>query len=490
MYLNSKQIQKILLSLPSSFKRLIIVISDGFFAFLSVWLAFNLRFENLLPISEFIFKAALVSMVSLVIIFSACGVYKDTSFFLLACLFKIVQSLFSLFSIIFSVISLFGMDGVPRTIGLIQPIILLSFVFGSRYLIRLALRYDDSKVFIKKKSNKILIYGAGEAGTKLAHSITQNERQKLIGFLDDDPGLRGRKVHGNFVFSPHDAPHIINERGVDYIFLAMPSVNRFQRNQILSQLSKLPVAVRTLPSLREIVSGDFLYTDIRDLEIEDLLGREPVCPNEELIKSNIENKIVLVTGAGGSIGSELCRQILESKPKTLILVENSEFSLYSIQLELQGVAERHSVEVKSFLASVQDTSAINRIMSEWMPQTVYHAAAYKHVPLVEENWIEGVKNNIFGTLVCARAAIEHHTNKFVLVSTDKAVRPTNIMGASKRFSELILQALSIEQTGTCLTMVRFGNVLGSSGQSYQNFGNKSLKVVQYQSPITELLGFL
>ena len=205
------------------------------------------------------------------------------------------------------------------------------------------------------------------------------------------------------------------------------------------------------------------------MEIEDLLGREPVCPNEELIKSNIENKIVLVTGAGGSIGSELCRQILESKPKTLILVENSEFSLYSIQLELQGVAERHSVEVKSFLASVQDTSAINRIMSEWMPQTVYHAAAYKHVPLVEENWIEGVKNNIFGTLVCARAAIEHHTNKFVLVSTDKAVRPTNIMGASKRFSELILQALSIEQSGTCLTMVRFGNVLGSSGSVVPKF---------------------
>ena len=210
-------------------------------------------------------------------------------------------------------------------------------------------------------------------------------------------------------------------------------------------------------------------SEIRDLEIEDLLGREPVYPNAELLRSNIQNKVVLVTGAGGSIGSEICRQIILNTPKILVLLEQSEFSLYSINQELQKMAGDRDIQLVTLLASVRDEIAINRIMLEWTPDTVYHAAAYKHVPLVEQNWNEGVKNNVFGTLVCVKAAMHHKVKKFVLISTDKAVRPSNIMGASKRISELILQALSHQQTDTCLTMVRFGNVLGSSGSVVPKF---------------------
>ena len=273
---------------------------------------------------------------------------------------------------------------------------------------------------------------------------------------------------------------MVQNKNIDSILLALPSIGRQRRNEIINQLKNVGASVRTLPSLNDFAIGNISFSDVRDLEIEDLLGREPVVPDSSLLQKNIKNMCVMITGAGGSIGGELCRQILKSEPSLMLLVEQSEYSLYSIHQELEKGAEKLGIQLVPVLASVSNESSMQRVMSIWKPNTVYHAAAYKHVPLVEHNIIEGVRNNVFGTLVSAKAAIENKVSNFVLVSTDKAVRPTNIMGASKGLSEMVLQALAAENPSVNLSMVRFGNVLGSSGSVVPKFR----KQIREGGPVT------
>ena len=296
-----------------------------------------------------------------------------------------------------------------------------------------------------------------------SHEIT------VVGFVDDDDRLHGHVLNGQPIYNPSDIEALTSTLHISDVLLAMPSLSRHRRNEILSQVRSARVAVRTLPSMNDLAQGKVSISDLRELDIDDLLGREPVAPNHILLTKNILGKVVLVTGAGGSIGGELCRQILQVGPSKLLLIEQSEFALYSVQQELEEKKARIETELVPLLASVQDPDRMREIMSTWRPDTVYHAAAYKHVPLVEHNPAAGIKNNVLGTLHTAQAAIESGVTDFVLISTDKAVRPTNVMGASKRLAEMTLQALAPVNTGTKFCMVRFGNVLGSSGSVVPKF---------------------
>jgi FlaA1/EpsC-like NDP-sugar epimerase len=355
-----------------------------------------------------------------------------------------------------------GVPGVPRTIGLIQPILLLLAVGASRAFTRYWL--GDMYQGIVKSMNlpKVLIYGAGSAGRQLAAALANSHEMRVAGYLDDDPRLQGSVMNGLTIHAPADLPELVESLQIQDVLLAIPSASRQRRNEILQQLLQSHVSVRTLPGLTDLAQGRVHVTDLHELDIDDLLGRDAVVPDRALLERNIRDKAVLVTGAGGSIGSELCRQILAIGPHVLLLVEQSEFALYQIHQELQMIVP-DCTKLVPLLGSVCDAQRMRSIMMAWRPNTIYHAAAYKHVPLVEHNPAEGIRNNVFGTLTTARVAQEQGVADFVLISTDKAVRPTNIMGASKRLAEMALQAMAVGTTGTQFTMVRFGNVLGSSG---------------------------
>ncbi|UUZ66980.1 polysaccharide biosynthesis protein [Polaromonas sp. P2-4] len=355
--------------------------------------------------------------------------------------------------------------GVPRSLGVLQPLVFLLMVGFSRAVARFWLA--DLGNAQKKAEGRLLIFGAGTAGVQTASAIAISGQFVLLGFVDDDASKVGRSINGVPVLSPTDAPEVVARQDVTDILLALPSASRERRNRIIESLRSLPVHIRTLPGLADLASGRVTVQDFKELDIEDLLGRDPVPPNAELLARNLAGKVVLVTGAGGSIGSELCRQILTEHPRQLLLLDHNEFGLYTIHQELQGlcIAKGLGAELVPLLGSVANIQRLHEVCSVYRPATVYHAAAYKHVPMVESNPAEGIFNNVFGTLNMARAAIDSGVAQFVLVSTDKAVRPTNLMGASKRMAELVLQALAAQsgQGTTCFGMVRFGNVLGSSG---------------------------
>ncbi|WP_250208043.1 nucleoside-diphosphate sugar epimerase/dehydratase [Curvibacter sp. CHRR-16] len=368
-----------------------------------------------------------------------------------------------------SIFTAIGVAGVPRTVGIIQPILLLLFVGASRALARVWL--GDQYIGILKQASrpKVLVYGAGTTGRQLVAAMANSHEMQVVGFLDDDDRLHGHVLNGQPIYNPSDLVNLASTLHVSDVLLAMPSIGRKRRNEILAQMRTARVSVRTLPSMTDLAKGKVSISDVRELDIDDLLGREPVMPNHILLSKNVVGKVVLVTGAGGSIGSELCRQILAVGPAKLLLIEQSEFALYAIHQELEEKsAEGHTVLVP-LLASVQDEDRMREIMSTWRPETVYHAAAYKHVPLVEHNPAAGIKNNVLGTLRTAQAAVDSGVTDFVLISTDKAVRPTNIMGASKRLAEMVLQALAATSSQTKFSMVRFGNVLGSSGSVVPRF---------------------
>jgi FlaA1/EpsC-like NDP-sugar epimerase len=376
----------------------------------------------------------------------------------------------TLFFIIFTVL---GVDNVPRTVGIIQPIILFILVGGSRAFASYWLSNSYRKQLKLSAVPHVLIYGAGEAGRQLMGALLHSYEMRVVGFLDDDIKLQGSTLVGKRIYSPQRLIDLSASLNVSEVLLAMPSISRFRRNQIIKMMREARVSVRTLPSMSDLASGRVSTQDLRPLDIDDLLGRELVLPRSNLLSKNSHQKIVMVTGAGGSIGSELCRQILEQQPMALILLDQSEFSLYKIHQELIGRAEKirfdKQVKIIPVLGSVTDASRIRLILEKYEPHIIYHAAAYKHVPLVEENSIEGVKNNAIGTLVVAKLAGELGVPNFILISTDKAVRPTNVMGASKRLAEMVLQALTQITPGTKFAMVRFGNVLDSSGSVVPKF---------------------
>jgi FlaA1/EpsC-like NDP-sugar epimerase len=359
-----------------------------------------------------------------------------------------------------------GIPGIPRTIGVLQPILLFVAVGGSRAVARYWLGGGYQQLLRLGQRRRVLIYGAGSAGRQLAAALANSDDMQVVAFIDDDPTLKGSVLNGKQIYGPKGLSQRIDDLEIADLLLAIPSASRQRRNELIDSLASSHVSVRTLPGLADLADGRVTVNDLRELDIEDLLGRDAVAPNQLLLAKNIAERTVMVTGAGGSIGSELCRQILALRPKALVLVEQGEYNLYAIEQDLlarQASGSDGAVRISPILASVQDEKRIDQILAEWKPDTIYHAAAYKHVPLVEHNPEEGVRNNVFGTMNVAQLAEKHSVSDFVLISTDKAVRPTNVMGATKRLAEMVLQALAAEGGETRFSMVRFGNVLGSSG---------------------------
>jgi len=438
------------------------ILVDSVFLVLILLFSFSLRLgywywpedANLLLA---IFSAPLIAF----LIFVKFGLYRAIIRFIgFKAIWAIVQAV-SVYAVIWGVIGfMVAVEGVPRSVILINWVLTLLVIGG----LRLSARWLFSETYNSSNSKRknVVIYGAGSAGRQLSTALMQSNEYSPVAFLDDESKIHGHFINGLEIVSSSNLNRLINKKNVAEILLAIPSISRARRNQIISFLEPYPILVRSLPGVAELVQGKVKVTDLHRISVEDLLGRDAVPVKEELLSFNILDKVVMVTGAGGSIGSELCRQILLLKPKILILYELNEFALYTIDKELLDLSVMN-VEVFPILGSVNNTKRLSRVFKKFGVQTIYHAAAYKHVPMVEFNNSEGVSNNIFGTLNIAKTAIDEGVKTFVLISTDKAVRPTNTMGTTKRFAEMILQALSKEQNKTRFTMVRFGNVLDSSG---------------------------
>ena len=467
-----------ILALPRAAKRFVALSVDLGLCVLTVWLAFYLRLGEFVALSGTALWAVAASVGIALPIFVVSGLYRAIFRYSGWPALLAVARAVGIYGLLYaSVFTAIGVAGVPRTVGIIQPILLLLFVGASRALARVWLGDQYLSILKRASRPKVLIYGAGTTGRQLAAAMANSHEMQVAGFLDDDDRLHGHVLNGQPIYNPTDLDNLATTLNISDVLLAMPSLSRKRRNEILSQIRVARVAVRTLPSVTDLAQGKVSISDLRELDIDDLLGREPVTPNHILLAKNIVGKVVLVTGAGGSIGSELCRQILAVNPAKLLLIEQSEFALYAIHQELEeklaGLDVATPPVLVPLLASVQDDDRMREIMSTWHPDTVYHAAAYKHVPLVEHNPAAGIKNNVLGTLRTAQAAAENGVSDFVLISTDKAVRPTNVMGASKRLAEMALQALAATQASkqscTKFSMVRFGNVLGSSGSVVPKF---------------------
>lgn len=453
------------LDLPRTMKQAIAGFVDIGSALLTVWLAFSLHYESPHHPESIQFFPYMLAPFIAVPVFLHSGLYRAlfrySGFAALSAVLKACTLYGALF---FTATLLLPNSAVPPSIGILQPMMLLLAVGGSRaaarYLLNTCSSRDEQR---QTQQEKILIYGAGSSGAQIAGAMQHNTRYQVAGFLDDNPELQGKTINGVTIHNPAAAADLVRSAGIAGILLAIPSAPRCRREEVYRSLLGLGINIRTLPGIDELAEGSVSISDIREVEIEDLLGRDPVPPDHVLISRCIAGKTVLVTGAGGSIGSEICRQIMALKPSCLVLVEQSEYNLYALNHEL---LQRHAdIPLVPVLGDVTDRRYMRELCSRYQPETVYHAAAYKHVPLVEHNPAEGLRNNVFGTLSMVEAALDAGVDHFVLVSTDKAVRPTNVMGASKRMCELVLQAFAAEhrEKKTCFSMVRFGNVLGSSG---------------------------
>ena len=449
---------------PSAVKRAIVMALDISLALVSTWLAFSLRLDVLhQPTGKQWWIYGITPVLALFVL-RRFGLYQTIFRYSgQAALSTISRATFT-YSVLLTALLLYVQwEMVPRSLGLLQPLIFLILVVSSRAFAGLWLEGMGSGN--KRKRARLLIFGAGTEGVQTALALAMSRQYLLMGFVDDDAAKVGRHINGIPVFSSAQMQRMVQDHSITDILLAMPSASRARRNDIIESLQGLPVHVRTLPSMNDLASGLISVQDFKELDIEDLLAREPVAPQKELLFATITNQVVLVSGAGGSIGGELCRQIVLLSPSKLVLLEHNEFGLYSIHQELLSLCVAHQLQVElvPILASVTNADKMNAVCLQYAPDTIYHAAAYKHVPLVESNVAAGIVNNVFGTLALAQAAVQSSIRRFVLVSTDKAVRPTNVMGASKRMAELVLQSLADQNSSTCFSMVRFGNVLGSSG---------------------------
>ncbi|HFG1639759.1 TPA: polysaccharide biosynthesis protein [Vibrio cholerae] len=446
-------------------KRIISVLVDAFFIIFSFYSAYWVRVGNVEIIHSDSIPYLLTTVIVVTILsFTRLGLYRAILRYLTFHALAVV-SVGTLISAASVAIAAFYFDApVPRSLPIIYGTFLCLLCGGSRLIVRVLVSGLNGK-----GRKVVLIYGAGSAGRQLAIALRNSENYKVAGFIDNDKTLENTVIMGMQVHDVSRAAYLVDKYDVTQILLAVPSASRARRKKILESLINLSAEVLTVPDMKDIVEGKASIDQLKDVAIEDLLGRDPVTPQQCLMESNILGKVVMVTGAGGSIGSELCRQIVRQKPKALVLFELSEFGLYQIDRELKQLMEAEGlhVEIIPLLGSVQRINCLVVTMKSFKVQTVYHAAAYKHVPLVEYNVVEGVRNNVFGTYYAAQAAIEAGVESFVLISTDKAVRPTNVMGTTKRMAELGLQALAEQENlkakGTRFCMVRFGNVLGSSG---------------------------
>ena len=473
-----------LLQMPRQAKRALQVFADTLLLWVALWLAFVIRLgwgRMIDPFGDYLwlFIAAPAAAIPLFVRF---GLYRAVLRYFGSGALVTIFNAISLSALLLALI-IFLMQPdelMPRSVIFIYWALSLLFIGGLRLLMR---QYFSGDLFPVRSARRqlpltrVAIYGAGSAGNQLLATLRMGKSMQPVAFIDDDDGIAGRVIGGLKVYKSRHIEQMISVTGAEEVLLAIPSASRSRRREILAALEAFPVHVRTLPGFMDLASGRVSVSDLQEVDIIDLLGRDAVPPRPELFERCIRDQVVMVTGAGGSIGSELCRQILTSGPLTLVLFEHSEYNLYSIQSELEGWIRRDGLAVRlvGILGSIRDADRLLEVMRTWQVQTVYHAAAYKHVPIVEHNIAEGVLNNVRGTLQTALAAVCAGVANFVLISTDKAVRPTNVMGSTKRLAEMVLQALSREPqlcptsgeasvtNRTRFTMVRFGNVLGSSG---------------------------
>lgn len=459
-------------------KRLVMMVADLIMIPFALWVSFALRLGSWTPdLKDGVWLLILAPVLSIPV-FIRLGLYRAVIRFLGSQALKAVLIGITISVIgLLSVTALFDLQGIPRSVFIIYWSTALLFVGGSRHYIRRLYHRSNTK---SRRAN-VAIYGAGASGAQLVQALANSQQYCPILLLDDDVALQGSFVHGLRVYDSEELPDLIEQFQLKQLLLAMPSAEPNLRHEVLQKLESLPVHIRTIPSMTALVSGSSVE-ELQEIDLDDLLGRSPVEPDNALLSQCIHGKNVMVTGAGGSIGSELCRQIIGQSPEVLVLFEISEFSLYEIERELLGLSEQGNLVVKivPVLGSVQNQVRVSETIEQYDIQTLYHAAAYKHVPMVEFNPVEGLQNNTLGTYRTGFAAQELKVERFVLISTDKAVRPTNVMGASKRMAELALQALAQQPSETIFSMVRFGNVLGSSGSVVPLFR----KQIQAGGPVT------
>ena len=488
-----QRIAEYLLSLPRSVKRAILLTTDLVASLVCLFLALSLRYgdiaHNISPI--ILLSYGTLPIVGLYLI----GFYKGVARGFLDTVMGSVAKLFFVLIVVYEIIIYLNpSEDIPRSVPIIFLFFFFIWLWNSRLIIREILMRWSGRAQRRLKDDgvydNVVIYGAGEAGRDLLEGLRNSHKYNVVAFVDDDPQLAGAYLLGKKIYPAYDLVSLVEELDIAQVFLAIPSISRAQKRQIIDKLSGIAIKIKELPSLEEIADEKVTVSSMRKVDILDVLDRQTVEPDEKLLQLNIKDKCVLVTGAGGSIGSELCRQVIKNKPKCLVLYELSEFALYSIHQELTikqaNTPAYQDIKIVAVIGNVTNESNLLRILSLYNIQTVYHAAAYKHVPMVEHNPFEGVINNTKGTYHCARAAIQANVETFVLISTDKAVRPTNVMGATKRLAELVCQALSHEVASikpgskTCISMVRFGNVLGSSGSVVPVF----TKQIEQGLPIT------
>ena len=486
--LTNAQLIKRFLALPRTAKRVILLAVDLVLLPFSLWASFSLRLGELyLPQGAMIYLFLAVPVIA-VPIFIRFGLYRAIIRYIgFIAMWAVVKAV-SLYTLIWGVVVLLsGISGVPRSVLLINWLVAILLIGGSRALARWWLTGSFQLSDEGQKKTRVAIYGAGGAGVQIATALSNSSNFKPVAYIDDNRSLQGNFIGGLRVYPFRKLPGLVETLAISEVLLAMPSVTRSRRSEIISALEPHAVHVTTLPGLDDLASGRVKVEDIREVGVSDLLGRSPVEPDIELLHANIRNKVVLVTGAGGSIGSELCRQIIRIGPEKLVLYERSEHDLYSIENELLQLLERQHPDsspaetVVPILASILNQGRLEAVCKAFGVNTIYHAAAYKHVPMVERNPSEAVRNNVLGTYRSAMAAIDAGVETFVLVSTDKAVRPTSTMGATKRFAEMILQGQATRDgVGTRFTMVRFGNVLDSSGSVVPRFR----KQIRQGGPVT------
>lgn len=460
-----------LLSWPRLIKRVVVMSVDILTASFSVWLSYYLRVGNVVnlfnyydehnPLLAIVFCCLIAAPV-----FMYFGLYRIIFRYAGSSALFSVTKAFLVYSALFCFcVTIIGIDGVPRTIGIIQPIVFFILVLILRLIARSWLGEAYEHILSKVGLPKVLIFGAGQTGQDLATALTRSKEFYVAGFIDEDVNLQGSHIQGKIVISPLLVKKFVENQNIEQVLIAIPRIRERRVNEIISLLKGSSVVVKRVPSAAEMSNGGTNINQVRELTVDEILGRESVKPDNNLLQQDILGKTVLVTGAGGSIGSELCRQILIQRPNKLILFDHSEFLLFEIFEELLQIMSSldFDVEIEQILASITDKQKVDFFFHKYKPDSVYHAAAYKHVYMVEKNSLTGVENNVFGTLFCAQAALKNNVSKFVLVSSDKAVRPTSVMGATKRISEIILQSFAAEQQFTKFAIVRFGNVLNSSG---------------------------
>jgi FlaA1/EpsC-like NDP-sugar epimerase len=452
-------------NLPRRTKQGLVASLDFVLLSLSFWISLLLGLGQwILPAGDQLLFMLIAPLAALPI-FASIGLYRTVFRYVSVHMGWAIFKAVSVFSAVFgSILLLYGTTGIPRSAILINALLSFLLISGTRVLSRWWFFNPNAKLSGGEPFHRTLIYGAGEAGVQLAAALAQKHEVRLLGFLDDNPALVGKVVRGLKVHPAKDFLSSVKKHDADQVLLAIPSAPRSRRKEIVNQLTEAKIQVLTLPSLGDIASGKVQVSDLRPVKIADILGRDPVAPDENLLDQNVAGKKVMVTGAGGSVGSDLCRQLLHRHPEKLIIFERSEFALYCLERELSAwIRENASAcQLVTVLGSVNQQDLLEKLMVQHGVHTVYHAAAYKHVPLVEANASQGVYNNIFGTWRTARAAMNAKVERFVLISTHEAVRPTNVMGATKRFAEMIVQCMD-HKSDTVMCMVRFGNVLGSSG---------------------------